>query len=734
MPRPRHTLRGGIKKIVIRPYEKPPQLPTNYYADSSRTILDGSLHLLKSKLEKSSATATSSTADKNWSLQTAYTAATHLVRHDMGGRLYPDVVKTLRTAASLVLPKAPTTALLETCTAMYQSFTEYLMVLQHICSSLDRSWQWNWEGNCASKDGGGDSFWKTGLRVFLERLRQLKLDIDLYQTWLDVLLREWESGTIENGRVLQSVWYLWQDLGLLELLPLQDNLEKHWEKKGRDQSSHLTTTNFLDYCFEKHQTLKRDLYWLPVAWLQNILDRCLFSKFVSLEGSKMFDILDISVREKNDASIQKLWYLAGRLTSTHDLTDWVQRYAGHNPSSTGVAGILEFQAALKRTLVVLGVADIRLKGVWEQVVTSDLAEPLAKHFDAILRSTKKLDNCEPDWLDQIRMGVFVPLPAKDVFEAFYRKDLAKRLLAERFASIDTEKQVCSMLKAECGAAYTSKIEGMFQDVEWSRETMRVYKDSCGDYKPKVDVHVQVLTTGYWPKYPEYPNLILPQSLREPEEHFTNHYKSKYQGRRIKWKYSLGHCVVQTYGLSKPYELVVNLCHALVLTQFSGSQPEWTMPDLMKATGLDDRGEMERTLRSLTLGKDGTRVLRKLDHDNPGKPRATVDDRDKFVINMSFSSNSRRIRINNPSLKETQQEREKTVEAVSRDRLYLLDAVIVRIMKSRKSVLHQDLIPQVSQQLKFPAQPMDIKQRIASLIERDYLERDENDRNRYNYLA
>jgi hypothetical protein len=56
------------------------------------------------------------------------------------------------------------------------------------------------------------------------------------------------------------------------------------------------------------------------------------------------------------------------------------------------------------------------------------------------------------------------------------------------------------------------------------------------------------------------------------------------------------------------------------------------------------------------------------------------------------------------------------------------------MKARKTILHQQLIPQVLEQVKVPAQPADVKLRIESLIEREYMERDAKDRNRYNYLA
>ena len=47
--------------------------------------------------------------------------------------------------------------------------------------------------------------------------------------------------------------------------------------------------------------------------------------------------------------------------------------------------------------------------------------------------------------------LFRYISGKDVFEAFYKKDLAKRLLLGKSASIDAEKSMIAKLKAECGA-------------------------------------------------------------------------------------------------------------------------------------------------------------------------------------------------------------------------------------------------------------------------------------------
>jgi Cullin protein neddylation domain len=56
------------------------------------------------------------------------------------------------------------------------------------------------------------------------------------------------------------------------------------------------------------------------------------------------------------------------------------------------------------------------------------------------------------------------------------------------------------------------------------------------------------------------------------------------------------------------------------------------------------------------------------------------------------------------------------------------------MKARKTEKHNQLIEDVIKQISiFMPQPQMIKQRIESLIEREYLKRDEADRTKYIYL-
>jgi len=71
--------------------------------------------------------------------------------------------------------------------------------------------------------------------------------------------------------------------------------------------------------------------------------------------------------------------------------------------------------------------------------------------------------------------------------------------------------------------------------------------------------------------------------------------------------------------------------------------------------------------------------------------------------------------------------------VQKERCFIIDSVIVRIMKARKVETHNELTGSVISQIQlFKAQPLMIKKRIESLIEREYLERDKDSRAKYVY--
>lgn len=69
------------------------------------------------------------------------------------------------------------------------------------------------------------------------------------------------------------------------------------------------------------------------------------------------------------------------------------------------------------------------------------------------------------------MVVFKYIEDKDVFQTFYSKMLAKRLIHGTSASEDLESSMIGKLKAACGYEYTSKLQRMFTDISLSRELL-----------------------------------------------------------------------------------------------------------------------------------------------------------------------------------------------------------------------------------------------------------------------
>ncbi|GJR91524.1 cullin-4-like protein [Tanacetum coccineum] len=64
--------------------------------------------------------------------------------------------------------------------------------------------------------------------------------------------------------------------------------------------------------------------------------------------------------------------------------------------------------------------------------------------------------------DELEVQDITQTSCADVFEAFYKKDLAKMLLLGKSALIDAAKSMISKLKVECGSHFTNKHEGMFK--------------------------------------------------------------------------------------------------------------------------------------------------------------------------------------------------------------------------------------------------------------------------------
>ncbi|KAF9877328.1 hypothetical protein CkaCkLH20_05028 [Colletotrichum karsti] len=385
--------------------------------------------------------------------------------------------------------------------------------------------------------------------------------------------------------------------------------------------------------------------------------------------------------------------------------------------------------------------------------TSKVGEMIAKYVDMLLRGGLKAlpkallsdnkDRAEAEQSGQASTGdedaeldrqldqaleLFRFIEGKDAFEAFYKKDLARRLLMGRSASQDAERNMLRKLRDECGSNFTHNLEQMFKDVEVAKEEMEAYKlwsEGSGAERPPVDLSVMILSAAAWPTYPDV-RVNVPDDVAKQIERFDQYYKNKHTGRLLNWKHALAHCTVKAKFPKGTKELLVSAYQAIVLVLFNevGLDGFLAHEQIARSTNLQG-DELKRTLQSLACGQ--VRVLSK--HPK-GKD---INPEDTFSINKAFQHPKIRVKINQIQLKETKDENKATHERIAQDRRFETQAAIVRIMKSRKTMSHGELVAEVINMTKNrgAVDAAQIKKEIENLIDKDYLEREGNT---YTYLA
>ncbi|KAK0163798.1 hypothetical protein PV328_002492 [Microctonus aethiopoides] len=395
--------------------------------------------------------------------------------------------------------------------------------------------------------------------------------------------------------------------------------------------------------------------------------------------------------------------------------------------------------------------------------------------DKLKKGVKGMTEQEIEGILDKTMVLFRFLQEKDVFERYYKQHLAKRLLLNKSVSDDSEKNMISKLKTECGCQFTSKLEGMFKDITVSNTIMDEFKDhvlASGTNLRGVDLSVRVLTTGFWPTQSATPKCSMPPAARDAFDTFRRFYLAKHSGRQLTLQPQLGNADLNAVfhgprredggvGLDAPtstssinngngsstsancslsqrssctsnprkHIIQVSTYQMCVLMLFN-NRDRLTYEEIQNETDIPER-DLVRALQSLAMGKAAQRILLK-------HPRSKeIEPSHWFTVNDSFTSKLHRVKIQTVAAKgESEPERKETRNKVDEDRKHEIEAAIVRIMKARKRMAHNILVTEVTQQLRarFLPSPMIIKKRIEGLIEREYLARTPEDRKVYTYVA
>ncbi|KAJ5720818.1 uncharacterized protein N7483_008752 [Penicillium malachiteum] len=329
--------------------------------------------------------------------------------------------------------------------------------------------------------------------------------------------------------------------------------------------------------------------------------------------------------------------------------------------------------------------------------------------------------------------------SKDLFETYYKRHLARRLLMKRSASIDMERNMISKMKVEVGNQFTQRIEAMFKDITISEDLTRGYREyisNTGDQEAtRIDLEMTVLTNTIWPlgesklsgTEDDGRNCVYPREIESLKQSYEKFYLDKHSGRKLTWYATLGTADIRanfkrSNGKVQRYELNVSTYALVILLMFNDLEDGefLTYQDIENRTQIS-KHDLIRNLQSLAVAPK-TRILRKEPMSKDVKPT------DKFFFNNEFSSQFVKVRIGvvsgGANKAENAEQRQETDHKVSEERYGTIDSAVVRIMKQRRKLSHNQLIAEILAQLsaRFIPDVDMIKKRIESLMDREYLER------------
>ncbi|KAH6924890.1 hypothetical protein HPB50_025905 [Hyalomma asiaticum] len=320
-------------------------------------------------------------------------------------------------------------------------------------------------------------------------------------------------------------------------------------------------------------------------------------------------------------------------------------------------------------------------------------EQLAAYVSEMLHGIKRMTDQEIDQFLNEFAAIFLLLPDKESFESSYAQHLGKRLLLSKSTSYDDFKDAVS---------------------------------SCRMDLKNVDLNSARADDGI--------HTTIPHEASNAFETFRRFYLAKHRGRQLNLQPHLGWADVNAvfYGpwnhQPRTYTIQVSTFQMYVLMLFN-SHDKLTYGDIASETKIPEK-DLLRALNSLCSGEASRPILVKA----PGTQQ--IENSHVFAVNEAFTSVMARVKV----LSTTGQTNPASTDAeavnVDEEQRYTIEAAIVRVMKARKKLSHNDLVTEVTDLLRdrFTPSRAALKRRVDALIDKMYLERDNGDREVYVYVS
>ncbi|XP_071582811.1 cullin-3-like isoform X2 [Temnothorax nylanderi] len=652
-----------------------------------------------------------------------------------------------------------------------------------------------------------DNVYNLGLIIFRDQIVRYECVRDhLRKTLLGMVTRERRREEVADRSAIKNACQMLMLLGINNRQVYEEEFEKPFLQQSaefyRGESQKLLEENSASEYIEKveariHEESERAKHYLDestepriVKVLEDELIKVHMKTIVEMENSRVAHML----KNQKTEDLGNMYKLFSRVSDgLRIVCDCVSQFL----KEQGRALVQEeHESTTNAVLYVQNLLDLKDRfdhflcysfnndKNYEQMIASDFKyflnlNPKSPEYlslfidDKLKKGVKGMTEQEIEGILDKTIVLFRLLQEKDLFERYYKQHLAKRLLLNKSSlSDDSEKNMISKLKTECGCQFTSKLKGMFKDITVSNTIMDEFKDhvlTSGTNLHGVDISVRVLTTDFWPTQSATPKCSMPTAPRDAFDAFRRFYLAKHSGRQLTLQPQLGSADLNAvfYGprkeesncggldipsssssigndsassslvsqrssmCSTPRKHIIQVStYQMCVLMLFNKRERLTYEEIQGETDIPER-DLVSALQSLAMGKATQKILLK-------HPRTKeIESTNCFCVNDSFTSKSHRVKIQTVAAKgESEPERKETRNKVDEDRKHEIEAVIVRIMKARKRMPHNILVTEVTEQLsgRFLPSPVIIKRRIENLIERDYLARTEEDWKVYTYVA
>ena len=284
-----------------------------------------------------------------------------------------------------------------------------------------------------------------------------------------------------------------------------------------------------------------------------------------------------------------------------------------------------------------------------------ISDNLNKYYDHLIKNNE---------LDAIDNSIFIInyLDDYDIFIKYYQKYLAKRLLSN--SNLENEQNIINQIKDICGFDYSNRLIKMISDIKLSNDITLEYNQFN-----KSNTSFNIITSGIWPLVSINSNLI--SVINDDIKKFTDLYDSKYNGRKLKWCDKLSRAEVSTIFLKKKYSFTVSTYQLGILLLFN-SYDTLTIKLISEYLNID-----------IEILTDPANIL--------VKSKLLILENEEYKINYNYKSKNLKKNLNITLKVDKVKENKKIVEESETDMNFILQSIIIKIMKTRKELDHDILV-------------------------------------------